>query len=230
MKYSHGWKRRNNIFLYSRTSGIAIYIRVSFTHTDGLSASIILRGLNPNKYLGKLISFLDPVLPTASRTDFVTCWHAKTDGWATSTFHGNCDGRGPTVTIIKVNEYIFGGYTDVSWSGGTHIKFLMRGQDNFIGSTIILLEFKGGRELEEILNDAPLIIALNLYYFIIVFWPSRFIHTYIVYRNFPIWYTCRTTLHPRTSSNNNTLTKGVICFKSQNFLLAFLQRKPLNRP
>ena len=90
------------------------------------------------------------------------------------------------MTIIKVNEYIFGGYTDVSWSGSTHIKFLMRGQDNFIGSTIILLEFKGGRELEEILNDAPLIIALNLYYFIIVFWPSRFIHTYIVYRNFPI--------------------------------------------
>ena len=174
--------------------------------------------------------FLDPVLPTASRTDFVTCWHAKTDGWAASTFHGNCDGRGPTVTIIKVNEYIFGGYTDVSWSGGTHIKFLMRGQDNFIGSTIILLEFKGGRELEEILNDAPLIIALNLYYFMIVFWPSRFIHTYIVYRNFPIWYTCRTTLHPKTSSNNNTLTKGVICFKSQNFLLAFLQRKPLNLP
>ena len=186
MKYSHGWKRRNNIFLYSRTSGIAIYIRVSFTHTDGLSASIILRGLNPNKYLGKLISFLDPVLPTASRTDFARCWHAMTDGWAASTFHSNCDGRGPTVTIIKVNEYIFGGYTDVSWSGGTHIKFLMRGQDNFIGSTIILLEFKGGRELEEILNDAPLIIALNLYYFIIVFWPSRFIHTYIVYRNFPI--------------------------------------------
>ena len=91
------------------------------------------------------------------------------------------------MTIIKVNEYIFGGYTDVSWSGGTHIKFLMRGQDNFIGSTITLLGFKGGgRELEEILNDAPLIIALNLYYFIIVYWPSRFIHTYIVYRNFPI--------------------------------------------
>ena len=185
MKYSHGWKRRNNIFLYSRTSGIAIYIRVSFTHTDGLSASIILRGLDPNKYLGKLISFLDPVLPTASRTDFVRCWHAKTDGWAASTFHSNCDGRGPTVTIIKVNEYIFGGYTDVSWSGGTHIKFLTRGQDNFIGSTIILLGFKGGGEILYI-NDTSLIIALNLYYFIIVFWPSRFIHTYIVYRNFPI--------------------------------------------
>ena len=122
---------------FLRTSVIVIYIRVSFTHIGGLGASIILGSLDPNKYLGKLISFLDPVLPTASRTDFVRCWHAKTDGWAASTFHSNCDGRGPTVTIIKVNDYIFGGYTDVSWSGGRNIKFFKRGQDKFIGSTII---------------------------------------------------------------------------------------------
>ena len=95
---------------------IIIFIRVSFTHTGGLGTSIILGSLDPNKYLGKLISFLEPVLPGTSRTDFVRCWHAKTDGWAASTFHSNCDGRGPTVTIIKVNDSIFGGYTDVSWS------------------------------------------------------------------------------------------------------------------
>ena len=115
MENSHGSERRNNIFLYSRTSVIIIFIRVSFTHTGGLGASDILGGLDPNKYLGKLISFLDPVLPTASHSDFVRCWHAKTDGWAASTFHSNCDGRGPTVTIVKVNNSIFGGYTDVSW-------------------------------------------------------------------------------------------------------------------
>ena len=121
--WSFGCERRNNIFLYSRTFVIIIFIQVSFTHTGGLSASIILGSLDPNKYLKKLISFLDPVLPIASRTDFVRCWHAKIDGWAASTFHSNCDGRGPTVTIVKVNEYIFGGYTDVSWSGGRNIKF-----------------------------------------------------------------------------------------------------------
>ena len=114
-----------------------IYIQVSFTHIGGLGASTILGGLDPNEYLGKLISFLDPVLPSASRTDFIKCWHAKTDGWAASTFHSNCDGRGPTVTIIKVNDYIFGGYTDVSWSGGRHIKFFKRGEDKFIRSTIV---------------------------------------------------------------------------------------------
>ena len=48
------------------------------------------------------------------------CWRAKTDGWAASTFHSNCDGKGPTVTIIQVGRYIFGGYTDVSWFSGEY--------------------------------------------------------------------------------------------------------------
>ena len=224
MKYFYGCERRNKIFLYSRTSVIVIYIPVSFTHTGGLGASDILGSLDPNKYLGKLITFLDPVLPTASRTDFVRCWHAKTDGWAASTFHRNCDGRGPTVTIIKAYDYIFGGYTDVSWSGGKHIKFFKRRQDNFIGSSIVPFGIQGGGEgervLEKILNDAPLITALSLYYFILVFWPSWFLDTYIVYRN--VSY----LIHLQ----NNIKTIGVICFKSQNFLLAFLQSNPASPP
>ena len=81
----------------------------------GLSVSAILEGQNYNQYLGKLFSFLDPVLQSPGRGRFVRCWHAKTDGSAASTFHSNCDGKGPTVTIIKSGSYIFGGYTDVSW-------------------------------------------------------------------------------------------------------------------
>ena len=82
---------------------------------DGLAASYILSGFN-SKYLYKLTSYLNPVLKSSSRSWFVRCWRAKTDGWAASTFHSNCDGKGPTVTLIKVGSYIFGGYTDVSWS------------------------------------------------------------------------------------------------------------------
>ena len=61
------------------------------------------------------MSYLDPVVPDAFRSEFVRCWHAKTDGSDASTFHSNCDGKGPTVTIIQSGDYIFGGYTDVSW-------------------------------------------------------------------------------------------------------------------
>ena len=142
------------------------FLPFSVIRIGGLNSSVILTSLDYNNYTGKLLSYLEPVFLSSEQSRFVKCWHAKTDGWAASTFHSNCDGRGPTVTIIKVNDYIFGGYTDVSWSGGRHIKFLKR-----------------RRTLEEILNDASLILALSLYYFILVFWPSRFLQTYIVYRN-----------------------------------------------
>ena len=80
-----------------------------------LSSSSILGNLD-STYFGKLNSYLDPVLQSPGRSRFVRCWRAKTDGWAASTFHSNCDGKGPTVTIVQVGSYIFGGYTDKSWS------------------------------------------------------------------------------------------------------------------
>ena len=82
--------------------------------------SVILRDLDYNKYLGKLLPFLNSGLQRSHRSGFVRCWHAKTDGSAASTFHNNCDGKGPTVTIIKYGGYIFGAYTDVSWNGMYH--------------------------------------------------------------------------------------------------------------
>ena len=82
---------------------------------DTVRASNILGSVD-SKYLVKLLSYLHPVLQSSSCSRFVKCWHAKTDGWEASTFHSNRDGKGPTVTIIQVGSYIFGGYTDVSWS------------------------------------------------------------------------------------------------------------------
>ena len=45
------------------------------------------------------------------------CWRATRDGWAVSTFHSNCDDKAPTVTIVKVGDYIFGGYATATWTG-----------------------------------------------------------------------------------------------------------------
>jgi len=83
---------------------------------DALSSSSILGSLS-SKYSDQLNSYLNPVLQSPGHSRFVSCWHAKTDGWAASTFHSNCDGKGPTVTIVQVGSYIFGGYTDKSWGG-----------------------------------------------------------------------------------------------------------------
>ena len=94
------------------TSGPPIQTLFSGT----LSLSSILGSLD-SKYLDKLNSYLGPVLQSPGSSRFVRCWHAKTDGWAASTFHSNCDGKGPTVTILQVGNYIFGGYVDKSWGG-----------------------------------------------------------------------------------------------------------------
>ena len=94
----------------------------TLSYPGGLSSSVILGDLDLKNYTEKLISFLDPVLLSSQRSWFVRCWHAKTDGSAASIFHDTCDGKGPTVTIIKSGSYIFGGYTDVSWHSSKYIS------------------------------------------------------------------------------------------------------------
>ncbi|XP_067047810.1 uncharacterized protein, partial [Acropora muricata] len=44
-------------------------------------------------------------------------WRASRDGWAAQTFHALCDGKSPTVTIVKANGNIFGGFTKSQWGG-----------------------------------------------------------------------------------------------------------------
>ena len=43
-------------------------------------------------------------------------YRASRDGFAAECFHSRCDNNGPTVTIVKSGEYIFGGFTEKSWT------------------------------------------------------------------------------------------------------------------
>ncbi|XP_028410636.1 uncharacterized protein LOC114533326 [Dendronephthya gigantea] len=45
------------------------------------------------------------------------CWRASRDGWDAATFHTRCDNKKPTVTFIKVGQYVFGFYVTESWDG-----------------------------------------------------------------------------------------------------------------
>ena len=78
----------------------------------GLENSVIVR--NNENHLTSLSNWLKPVT-TRVNSLWKRCWRATVDGWAASTFHFRCDGKGPTVTIIRVGRYIFGGYTSISW-------------------------------------------------------------------------------------------------------------------
>ena len=109
--------------------------------------------------------FLQPVLKPNSK--LVRCWRAdeSPEDWRVKTFHEGCDGKGPTVTIVKVGDNIFGGFTDVPWES----KFL-RGQShedclskyNLVPEVLRLV---GQRDIKDPCLNNPMSINFNF------FWP-----------------------------------------------------------
>jgi len=63
----------------------------------------------------QLESFLEPFVDGARPHLWKLCHRASSDGWASRIFHENCDGKNNTVTVVKVGEYVCGGYTDIPW-------------------------------------------------------------------------------------------------------------------
>ena len=64
----------------------------------------------------------------SSQSDFVLIYRASRDGWHSSNFHALCDNKGPTVTVVKSGDYIFGGYTDQSWDGKVFFNWALTKQ------------------------------------------------------------------------------------------------------
>lgn len=92
-----------------------IFFSYLYVYRIGLEESNVLSDHGGSKYIQDLSRFLYPVLQT-SFSKWHSCWRAQANGWSASTFHGSCDDKGPTVTIVRVGSYIFGGYTSLNWS------------------------------------------------------------------------------------------------------------------
>ena len=67
-----------------------------------------------------LIKWLKETL-TSSSYDYALLYRATRDGWAATNFHSCCDNKGPTVTVVKYGNCIFGGYTEHPWESGEAI-------------------------------------------------------------------------------------------------------------
>ena len=56
---------------------------------------------------------------------FSICWRRTRDGSESAVFHLRCDGKYPTLTIVKVinnnKSLIFGGYATKSWTGSKNL-------------------------------------------------------------------------------------------------------------
>ncbi|PFX18451.1 Fibroleukin, partial [Stylophora pistillata] len=86
---------------------------VSFSAGQTVLASEILR----NDF--KSLEVLHRAFPDFIR-DHATwkrCYFADQSSWSTAEFHTKCDYKGPTLTIVRVREYVFGGFVENSWGG-----------------------------------------------------------------------------------------------------------------
>ena len=71
-------------------------------------------GLN-SKYQDTLRAWLEPFLPKNARWQL--CYRAVQDGFMAETFHKECSAFGVTVTLVKVKNFVFGGFSDQRWGG-----------------------------------------------------------------------------------------------------------------
>ena len=66
-------------------------------------------------YVQTLKEFMEPVQVPGKQWQL--CFRASENSYSASTFHAACDNKGTTVTLVRVGDNVFGGYTDKSWDG-----------------------------------------------------------------------------------------------------------------
>ena len=78
--------------------------------------TVILK--NEGHLIRRLLGFLDN-----RKTPLKLCYRASVHGWSGENFHQHCDDKAGTVVLVKVGNYIFGGYTDQTWQGKNFTDF-----------------------------------------------------------------------------------------------------------
>ena len=87
----------------------------------GGSSHPVGRAINPAFNSSAILSASQNVALSAELSAFnfyafEACYHASTDGFSGSTFHAGCDGKGPTVVVVRSGERVFGGYAGANWA------------------------------------------------------------------------------------------------------------------
>ena len=54
--------------------------------------------------------------PLIMKGEWRLLFRASRDGFAALKFHSKCDNKGPTITVVKCGENIFGGFTEKAWT------------------------------------------------------------------------------------------------------------------
>jgi hypothetical protein len=81
--------------------------------------SILARYSNPERWSKTFWTIAR--FPSRKKINVIDlCYRASLHGWSTQDFHSRCDDIAGTVVLIKVGNWIFGGYTDQTWQGNNY--------------------------------------------------------------------------------------------------------------
>ena len=100
-----------------------LYAEAEFYRISGLQKEIwpgpcfkdsshIIHSLS-SEQMSALLSWLPP---GPALHNWIQCYSGVMAGWSASSFHKNCDEKGPTIVIARVGKIIFGGYAHQSWN------------------------------------------------------------------------------------------------------------------
>ena len=89
-----------------------------FYQVEGIlmKLSVMSEIITNEEHTAKLLSFLPLLDSRRKRHHLRLLFRASRDGFFAKTFHSMCDNKGPTVTIVRSGENIFGGFTEHSWN------------------------------------------------------------------------------------------------------------------
>jgi hypothetical protein len=120
-------------FQYLTAEGLSLFIdAIGFEDmTESLWFKFVCRvksGVIDSKF-GRCARLIDStivnsipwILRDFHRREWTLLYRGSRDGFASSNFHGKCDGKSNTVTLIETTKgHIFGGFTPIAWdsSGG----------------------------------------------------------------------------------------------------------------
>ena len=90
---------------------------------------------------------------------WIPCYVALRHGWNVSSFHELCDNMSPTLTIVRKDNYVFGGFTENSWAGNyvrrphltVHIVGLLPANTAVFPHSSLLENFRGS----DVCDSAP---------------------------------------------------------------------------
>ncbi len=81
-------------------------LNIGALHQDVLNNSAILTDQDQRNFVNELF------IGVVKQNQVKRLYQASVDSFAVAKFHELCDGKGPTLTLIKTNaNHIFGGYT-----------------------------------------------------------------------------------------------------------------------